>query len=186
MKRVLRKENMLLIATLLNLFMPILYIYRNDNLENDEGRSTIMGEKNETNHEAARDANNEVDYTHSGMWDILDCEEIFESERPINSHSTWKHARTLYRGIVGEESSIGDTDDEPTGFSVPVEAKQSLPKGRGIFALRDITAGELIWSTKKTARFQDGPSYRKFILGLEAGSACDSLEWCMYTFTEFE
>jgi hypothetical protein len=111
MKRVLRKENMLLIATLLNLFMPILYIYRNDNLENDEGRSTIMGEKNETNHEAARDANNEVDYTHSGMWDILDCEEIFESERPINSHSTWKHARTLYRGIVGEESSIGDTDE---------------------------------------------------------------------------
>ena len=129
--------------------------------------------------------NNEVYYSNDwevwDMWENLDCDEIFESERPIHSHSTWNHARTLYRDIVGEESSIGETDDEPNGFSVPAEAKQSPPKGRGIFALRDITAGELIWSTKKTARFQDGPSYRKFIFGVEAGFACDVLQWGMYT-----
>ena len=28
-----------------------------------------------------------------------------------------------------------------------------------------------------TARFRDGPSYRKFIFGLEAGFACDVLQW---------
>jgi hypothetical protein len=134
--------------------------------------------------------NNEVYYSNDwevwDMWENLDCDEIFESERPIHSHSTWNHARTLYRDIVGEESSIGDTDEEPNGLSVPVEAKQSPPKGRGIFALRDITAGELIWSTKKTARFQDGPSYRKFIFGLEAGFACDVLQWGMYTCPDLE
>ena len=134
--------------------------------------------------------NNEVYYSNDwevwDMWENLDCDEIFESERPIHSHSTWNHARTLYRDIVGEESSIGETDDEPNGFSVPAEAKQSPPKGRGIFALRDITAGELIWSTKKTARFQDGPSYRKFIFGLEAGFACDVLQWGMYTCPDLE
>ena len=181
MKRVLRKENILLIATLLILFTCM---HRNGKLENDEGRIK-RGENNEANHEAERDANNEVNYSNDwkvgDMWENLDCEEIFKSERPIHSHSTWNHARTLYRDIVGEESSIGETDDEPNGFSVPAEAKQSPPKGRGIFALRDITAGELIWSTKKTARFQDGPSYRKFIFGVEAGFACDVLQWGMYT-----
>ena len=119
------------------------------------------------------------DWHVSDMWESLKCDHIFESERPIHSQTDWLFSRSLYRSIVGSsQSSIGSSDgDVKNGFQYEIEAKQAPPKGRGIFALEDIKKGTLIWSTAKTARFRDGPSYRKFIFGLEAGFACDVLQW---------
>jgi len=114
-------------------------------------------------------------WTVGNMWKALNCNEIFEGERPVHSQTVWDNSRALYKGIVGKDSSI--TDNARNGFQVPVEVKQAPPKGRGIFASKDVRAGELMWSTKKTARFKDGPSYRKFIFGLEDGVACDVLQW---------
>lgn len=114
-------------------------------------------------------------WTVGDMRDALDCDRIFRSERPVHSQNVWENSRELYKAIVGKDSSI--TDNLRDGFLIPVQAKQAPPKGRGIFAARDIFEGELIWSTKKTARFKDGPSYRKFIFGLEDGVACDVLQW---------
>ena len=111
------------------------------------------------------------------MWEELDCEDIFEYERPIHSLQTWESAREFYREIVGEESTI--TSDASNGFFVPVEAKQAPPKGRGIFAQKDISVGELVWSTQKTARFEHASDYCEFIFGLEEGFACDVLQWGM-------
>ena len=37
--------------------------------------------------------------------------------------------------------------------------------------------GARIWSTRMTARFADGPSYRRFVFSLERGLACDALQW---------
>lgn len=117
--------------------------------------------------------------THNGLWNYLQCEEIFASDRPIHSAQTWNHARQVYKQIVGyDQSSIGMIgDDEPisNGFRVAYEVKQVPPKGRGIFADQDIQKGQLIWSTKKTARFSDGNSFRKFTLSVERGFACDVL-----------
>ncbi|GFH61853.1 hypothetical protein CTEN210_18329 [Chaetoceros tenuissimus] len=117
---------------------------------------------------------------HGGLWNHLKCDEIYSSERPIHPLEAWIHARVVYRQIVGnDQSSIGTEEDDnvPHGFVVAHEAKQSPPKGRGIFAAQDIKKGELIWSTKKTARFADGDSFRKFILSLDRHFACDALEW---------
>jgi len=127
--------------------------------------------------------NSQDGMTVSDMWKDLKCDRIFKRERPVHSQTKWINARTLYRIIVGHDSSIGAIDQVnvdavvPSGFSVPVEAKQSPPKGRGLFALSDIPAGSLIWSTKKTARFRTGQSYRQFIYGLEEALACDVLQW---------
>lgn len=119
------------------------------------------------------------DLTFEDFEERLNCSGLFETERPIHPQLIWNNARTLYQVIVGKENS-SIVDDAPNGFSIPVQAKQAPPKGRGIFAERDIAAGELIWSTKKTARFQDGHSYRKFIHRLEPGLACDAMEWSEY------
>lgn len=119
--------------------------------------------------------------TNNGLWEYLDCEKLFRKDRPVHSQETWIAARQLYREIVGvEQSSIGTNQQdvmEPDGFSVKTKAMQAPPKGRGIFAAQDIPAGALIWSTKKTARYSDGDSYRKFNLSVERGFACDVLQW---------
>lgn len=119
--------------------------------------------------------------TNKGLWKYLQCEDIFATERPIHSIDTWNHARQVYRQIVGnDQSSIGTKQDDIIdidGFQVAHIAKQAPPKGRGIFAAQDIKKGELIWSTKKTIRFSDGDSYRKFNLSVERGFACDVLQW---------
>lgn len=143
---------------------------------NVEGDAANIDKDEREEEEGSNDTNYTDDLKVGDMWHKLNCEDIFQNVRPIHSTSTWNKARDLYRSIVGKNIR-GDFDDKPDGFSVPVEAKQSPPKGRGIFAARDIAAGDLIWSTKKTARFQDGPSYRKFIFGLEVGFACDVLQW---------
>ena len=129
-----------------------------------------------------QDLNEETQHlTNNGLWEYLQCEEIFASERPIHSIETWNHARQVYREIVGnDQSSIGTNQDDIKdidGFQVAHEAKQAPPKGRGIFAAQDIPKGQLIWSTKKTIRFSDGDSYRKFNLSVERGFACDVLQW---------
>lgn len=117
--------------------------------------------------------------THNGLWNYLMCEEIFASDRPVHSAQTWNHARQVYTQIIGHgQSFIDKREDEETisnGFRVAYDVKQVPPKGRGIFAAQDIQKGQLIWSTKKTARFSDGDSFRKFTLSLERGFACDVL-----------
>lgn len=118
------------------------------------------------------------DVTRHDMWDILECDDIYEYERPIHSPLIWKNMRTLYRNIVKDKSTIGDEqNDIASGFHVPVETNQSPGKGRGIFASTDIPSGSIIWSTKNTARFTNASHYRKFIFELEDGLACDVLTW---------
>ena len=134
-------------------------------------------EKDETNKvKDIVELHDDTNWTITDMWEMLICDKIFESERPIHSQSDWNKMRSVYQKIVTKDSSI-KTDSTQDGFQVPVKANQVPPKGRGIFAVKDISAGELIWSTTKTARFRDGPSYRKFLFNIEKGQACDVIQW---------
>ncbi len=110
------------------------------------------------------------------IWFKLGCSEIFERERPIHSQSTWEHARTLYKSLTSQNNTIA-SDIKINGFSVQFEVKQSPGKGRGIYAAQDIAEGTLVYQSKQTARFNDGLTYRKFLLGLEPDIACDVLQW---------
>ena len=118
----------------------------------------------------------DTDWTTEDMWEMLGCDEIFEKERPIHSQAVWNKLRLVYQKIVDKDSSI-KTNNTQHGSRFPVKVKQVPSKGRGIFAVKDISAGELIWSTTKTARFRDGPSYRQFLFNIEKGEACDVLQW---------
>jgi hypothetical protein len=114
------------------------------------------------------------------LWHDLECNAYFQYPRPIHPPEAWSNTRALYRRIMGEDSSIGTNKDDiedTDGFYVPVTAKYTFNRGRGIFAAANITAGSLIWSTKNTARFHSGPLYRQFVNSLEEGFACDVLQW---------
>lgn len=112
------------------------------------------------------------------LWYHLDCDDILnEEELPLHSVETWKHARQVYKKIMGDASTSND-DQVQDGFEVAHEIKRESSEGRGIFAAQDIKKGQLIWSTKKTVRFENDYSYRKFILGLDNREfACDALDF---------
>ena len=129
----------------------------------------------------------------SDLWFNLGCEELFQSPRPLHSQSDWVNARNIYKSIVKDESTLpndndGDDNDNDSdggnshsGFEVKVVAKQSPGKGRGIYAVEDIKEGDLIYSSKQTARFSSGAHYREFLLALQPHFACDVLQWAFVT-----
>ena len=129
------------------------------------------------------------------LWNHFGCNDIFEAgPRPVHSIDDWKSMRQAYESVVGvDKSSIpriqqqdeddvdADSRDAVSGFHVPVKARQAGDKGRGVFVADDgsgpVQPGSLVWSTKFTARFDDGEDYRKFLKLIRVDFACDVLQW---------
>jgi Proteins containing SET domain len=110
------------------------------------------------------------------MWSALKCDHIFLEERPIHSEIEWKRAIEIYNDIMNEGSQKLEFSGVK-GFRVLVEAKQSPGKGRGIFAAQTIRKGEIVWTSKRTARFDNAVDYIEFIFELDPPFACDVLQW---------
>ena len=111
--------------------------------------------------------------TVDAIWDTLGCPHMFSTERPIHSQQRWNQAIDIYHSIIEDSHP----DPRKNGFSVGVEAKQTQGKGRGIYATHPIKKGELVWSSKRTARFDDANDYRQFLSMLDVDFACDVLQW---------
>ena len=114
-----------------------------------------------------------------GLWIHYDCDKFFEGETPIPPKDAWSSARTLYKSRFLSENVVEapKSDNSYSGFSVKVVAKQSPGKGRGIFATQDIKKGELMWSSKHSARFNtNGMKYKEFLMSLDPGFVCNAIQ----------
>jgi len=110
------------------------------------------------------------------LWWNLGCDELFKKARPIPTREQFDTSIALYNEIQTDETLR--IDPTSRGIFVEVEVKQAGEKGRGVFAVKDIPEGsEWRSSYDYTAVFYEGEQYRKFILGLETGFACDVLQW---------
>jgi hypothetical protein len=145
-----------------------------DEAENHAGE---WEDDDESSDDSNDDESSDDEYTHSTINDIwyeMGCEEVFSSERPIHSQQEWKQAIKIYESIV-QDSKL---DPVNNGFSVGFEAKQADKfKGRGVYATQPIKKGDLVWSTKRTARFDNGDDYKLFLSQLETAFACDVIQW---------
>ena len=122
------------------------------------------------------DENNE-NRTITDMWFNLECDEVFgRGPRPVPTGAQFAESIRLYNSIVTDESLQLDASAE--AIYVGLEVRQAEGKGRGLFATSRIERGTR-WrdSYTKTAIFYDPDHYRRFILGLEVGMACDALQW---------
>ena len=106
-------------------------------------------------------------------WQHYKCHERFKHERPIHTKEDWEKAMNVYNDVMGEHV----LNKEIESLKVKVEARQAGKKGRGIFAMEPIEKGTLMWSTDRTARFQSGNAYNKFLQNLDEDFACDVLQW---------
>ena len=98
-------------------------------------------------------------------------------DRPIIPQSAWRRAREIYASQLSPSSPFVPGDSKNDGFSVPIETRKAPGKGRGIFALRDIKRGELVWNTQQTARFATAEAFRDFIFALDEKFVCDALNF---------
>jgi len=118
--------------------------------------------------------------TLSDMWDILDCDDIFEAEqRPIHNESTWAYLRGSYIASVGyHNSSIGYDQIYGNGFAPDsIIVKHHPVKGRAVYATKPFKKGDMIWNDIYMACFEEGHHYRHFLASIPAHLACDVFEW---------
>lgn len=116
-------------------------------------------------------------------------EELEESRRcteytynTIHNESTWTHLRAAYVAVMGEESTINAT--YRSGIRVPFKIDYSPGRGRGVFAMEDISKGTLLWSGQEhTAALTTGKQFRQFLSVLPDVLVCDLANWC-YTSEE--
>jgi len=122
----------------------------------------------------------DIDVKLVDIWDILQCEDVFEeNDRPVHSEATWLFLRGAYVGIVDpSETSIHKNQLFHNAFQPGlVEVKGTEEKGRGVYALRTIKEGELVWNDVVTACFENGMDYRKYLASIPSDLACDVFEW---------
>lgn len=108
----------------------------------------------------------------------LQCADSRESNTlKLYDKENWGLFHETYEKIVGREfSSISSNGDFKNGFQVPVEAKFNK-YGRGVYAIKEIEKGEVVYASINTALFEDPNHYRQFLKELPLIMACDVLQW---------
>lgn len=126
------------------------------------------------------------------------CSRVMAGSRQIYTSEKWSDIRQYWQEFV-EEDRRDLPDGEPelvehrsyqfstdVLFDFPVEAFQTLEKGRGLRAARDIAKGEIVFkATNNTVIFTQGHHWRKFLFELnerhgepfDDETACDVLVW---------
>ena len=108
----------------------------------------------------------------------LHCD--WEVERRIHSPDTWIGMREAYISVVGKDAATVELDSYKnfeTAFQVPFEVRQSEGKGRGLFAMKDIRKGELLYDFSQSAQFKKGSEFAEFLRIIRPDLACDVLMW---------
>ena len=144
--------------------------------DDDEESSEDDGSVEFFTRENWKTAGNNENRTVLDMWFNLKCDEVFgRGPRPVPTGAQFAESIRLYNSIVTDESL--QLDASADAIYVGLEVRQAEGKGRGIFATSRIERGTRVKDDTKTAYFYDPDHYRRFILGLEVGMACDALQW---------
>eukprot|EP00535_Pseudo-nitzschia_heimii_P012849 CAMPEP_0197194682 /NCGR_PEP_ID=MMETSP1423-20130617/29693_1 /TAXON_ID=476441 /ORGANISM="Pseudo-nitzschia heimii, Strain UNC1101" /LENGTH=135 /DNA_ID=CAMNT_0042648143 /DNA_START=390 /DNA_END=794 /DNA_ORIENTATION=+ len=88
--------------------------------------------------------------------------------------------REAYISVVGKDVASVELDSFRTfhtAFQVPFEVRQSAGKGRGIFAMKEIRKGELLYDFSQSAQFKKASEFAEFLRIIRPDLACDVLMW---------
>jgi hypothetical protein len=100
--------------------------------------------------------------------------------RQPHDPDTWIGMREAYISVVGKQQATVELDAHrtfETAFQIPFEVRQSPGMGRGIFALKDVPKGGLLYDFSQSAQFRKGLEFAEFLRILKPNLACDVLMW---------
>jgi hypothetical protein len=114
-------------------------------------------------------------YMFHQMYAHLDCHEyVRRQNKPLYTSEMWMSMRTLFAAQASIDVS---TFDFAETYSTNYYSGYAGSKGRGLFAARDISQGELVMDGSANAVFwNDSLSWNKYILSLPIFMACDLME----------
>ncbi|KAL3944262.1 MAG: hypothetical protein SGBAC_001656 [Bacillariaceae sp.] len=110
--------------------------------------------------------------------DMRDCPNYKYSA--ILNETEWVLMRGAYIAIVGPRKATIELNYR-SGMEVPFRVGYSPGRGRGVFSVKDIRKGTLVWTSSHTAAFETGLEYRTFLRSLPDFMVCDLLIWCYTT-----
>lgn len=108
------------------------------------------------------------------MHDYYDCEaQALQPNQPMYTPEKWSYLWQAFQNASVTPYPLSKIEFGPSYY-----AAYSEGKGRGLFASRNITKGELVHSGyPNTAFFLDATSWYRFIVLLPKDMKCDVLEW---------
>lgn len=95
----------------------------------------------------------------------------------VLNETEWVLMRSAYIAIVGPRKATIKLHYR-SGMKVEYRVGFSPGRGRGVFSVRDIPKGTLVWTSENTAAFETGVQYRTFLRTLPDFMVCDLLIWC--------
>ena len=113
-----------------------------------------------------------------------------DTTKPLPTMEDWQFLRETYLKHVDPGITFDDTVPPNKGYnfdnaSPPPYYAGHGDRGRGLFASRDITKGELVHDgTKSDFVFPTGMSWRRLIFNLPQNAACDVIDWTWTQQTE--
>ena len=120
------------------------------------------------------------------------CDKLFSSPRPLWTDQQWREVRDFYHEFLEEDKREEDSpeglhsyqfSEDEYDLSQNAIPFQSGEKGRGLQAIRDIKAGELVFkATNNTIVFNYGHTWRKLLFAInerfaDPGITCDMHVW---------
>ena len=106
-----------------------------------------------------------------------------DTTKPLPTMEYWQFLRETYLKHVDPDIIFDDAVPPNKGYnfdnaSPPPYYAGHGDRGRGLFASRDITKGELVHDgTKSDFVFPTGMSWRRLIFNLSQNAACDVVDW---------
>ena len=126
-------------------------------------------------------------YSYFQIREHFSCSEHSRDQsKPLHILESWNLFREKYNEVVDDSFKFDDPVPPTQGYSIdivnhappPFVAKFSPGMGRGVFATRDISEGELVHNGNHSAmKFADAMAWRRFVFSLPKKMACDIVEW---------
>jgi hypothetical protein len=108
------------------------------------------------------------------LYEHLDCyPHAINQSKPIYTQAMYQHMKNKYTELTGH--ALPPTAHDNSTFYIA----SSDHAGRGVFASRNITKGEIIPfnSTCSVVFFDDGLLWKKYVVSLPREMGCDVMEW---------
>lgn len=127
------------------------------------------------NDETHSSCNKWKEFSFMDMYDYFDCRAHARNKlKPLYTPDMWTLMREVFAAQAGIHLSLLEIYDN----GIDYYSDYAEGKGRGAFAARDFSKGDLVHDgSLNTVFWNDGLQWKKFIVSLPPPMSCDVLEW---------